>query len=78
MNTVFIVGSALLGLLPFIVSPTKTFARGGVWKYVGAALIVVSAMSLFWSVRDMTEPSGDDAVGASLSAADLEALQKIF
>jgi hypothetical protein len=78
MNTVFIVGSALLGLLPFIVSPTKTFARGGVWKYVGAALIVVSAMSLFWSVRDMTEPNGDDAAASSLTAADLKALQKIF
>jgi hypothetical protein len=77
MNTILIVGSALLGFLPFVVSPTKTFARGGLWKYVGAALIVVSAMTLFWSIRDMTEPSGG-ADEPSITAADLKALQKIF
>ena len=77
MNTLLIVGGAILGFLPFVVSPTRTFARGGVWKYVGGALIVACAMSLFMSVRDMTEPTGDDGE-PTLTAADIQALEKLF
>ncbi len=78
MNTVFAAGMAILGMLPFVFSPTRTFARGGVWKYVGAALIVISAMMLFLSVRDLTgEGAGDDSMPA-VSDADLKALEKLF
>jgi hypothetical protein len=80
MNTLLAIGAALLGLLPFVVSPTRTFARGGIWKYVGAALIVIAAMSLFWDVRDIGAPAedGDAAATTELSAADVKALERLF
>jgi hypothetical protein len=84
MSLILGAGGAVLGFLPFVFSPTRTFARGGMWRFAGAALIVVSAMMLFWSVRDLT---GDDAASGGtaadmsalgLSDADLKALEKIF
>ena len=84
MTTVLAIAAGLLGLLPFVFSPTRTFARGGTWRFVGAAVIVAAMMSLFFSMRDLGGPvgaddgSGDASAQAQLSAADMKALKTLF
>ena len=79
MNLVLALGGALLGLLPFVLSPTRTFARGGAWRFAGAAILIVSMMMLFFDMRDLTDGSDDaSAATPALSAADVSALQKVF
>jgi len=79
MNIALGIGGALLGLLPFVFSPTKTFARGGVWRYVGAAVLVISMMLLFWTMRDLTgEGVTDDVAGSGITADQIKALEKLF
>ena len=79
MNFVLAAGGAVLGLLPFVFSPTRTFARGGVWRFAGAAILIVSVMLLFFDLREMGS-GGDDASAdtPTLSTADVSALEKLF
>ncbi|MEP7241202.1 MAG: hypothetical protein ABI697_09990 [Devosia sp.] len=79
MNAVLAAGGAVLGLLPFVISPTRTFARGGAWRFAGAALVIVSVMLLFFDVRDMTGGVEDvSTADAGVTDADVSALAKLF
>jgi hypothetical protein len=80
MTIVLAAGAAILGLLPFVFSPTRTFARGGVWRFIGAGLIVASMMVLFFDVRDMSGGGDSDmsAAAPKLSAAEVSALETLF
>lgn len=83
MNMLAIAGSAVLGVLPFIFSPTRTFARGGMWRFAGAGLLVLSMLLLFWTIRDMSSVLDGDTLGLGvdpgapeITDADVKALEK--
>ena len=78
MDMLWLVGGGVLSLLLIVFRPTRVIGKGGPWVLVGAAMLVVSMMLLFWSVRDVGQPVEGGAQGeaAGLSGQDVEALVK--
>ena len=78
MDMLWLVGGGVLSLLLIFFRPTRVIGKGGPWVLVGAVMLVVSMMLLFWSVKDVGQPGdgGDQGEAAGLSGQDVEALVK--
>ena len=77
MDMLWLVGGGVLSLLLIFFRPTRVIGKGGPWVLVGAVMLVVSMMLLFWSVRDVGVPGGGDrGEAAGLRGKDVEALVK--
>jgi hypothetical protein len=78
MDVLWLVGGGVLSLLLIFFRPTRVIGKGGPWVLVGAVMLIVSMMMLFWSVKDFGEPVDGGAQGeaAGLSGQDVDALVK--
>ena len=77
MDMLWLVGGGVLSLLLVVFRPTRVIGKGGPWVLVGAVMLVVSMMLLFWSVKDVGQPGdGGDQGAAGLSGQDVDALVK--
>lgn len=79
MDMLWLVGGGVLSLLLIIFRPTRVIGKGGPWVLVGAVMLIVSMMLLFWSVKDFGQSTDGGAAqgeAAGLSGQDVDALVK--
>lgn len=77
MDIVLIVLGVALSVLTFVFRPTAMVARGGNWLIFGALLIIATMMLLFFSVKDMGQPSPDgDNTEPGLTQDNVDAIEK--
>jgi hypothetical protein len=67
---------AVLSILPFLGGPTRAIAKGGVWVYVGAAMLVGIMMMTALSLSSPADDTKSDS--AQLTKAETDALDKLF
>lgn len=73
MDVLWLVGGAVLSLLFVVFRPTRVIGKGGPWVLVGAVMLIVSMMLLFWSVKDVgVSGGGDQGDAAGVSAGEAE------
>jgi hypothetical protein len=82
MNTLILIASVVVPLLPIVLFPTRFFGRGVGMTLLGAGLLVGMMMLVWWSLNSLggadVAPTTDTAALAGVDDADLSALEKLF
>lgn len=77
MGLFLAIAGIVLSVLTFVFRPTRMVARGGNWLIFGVLLIIATMMMLFFSIKDMGQPTPeDDGQELGLSKDNVEAIQK--
>lgn len=77
--------TVLLPILKFVLFPARTMGRGGSWTIVGAIMIVVMMMALWFGMQSLTDTvgtmnssTGKPSSEAAQQAKELNALSNLF
>ena len=82
MNTVFLILSVVLPLLPVVLFPTRFIGRGRTSTLLGAGMIVGMMMLIYFGLQGMGglvgKDDADSSDAAALSDSDMNALKTLF
>ena len=83
MEILLIILTIALPVIKIVLFPARTIGRGGNWTIVGAAMIVVMMMALWFGMQSLTDTSDALASTAGKTASadqlpDLDQLAKLF